>query len=192
MNIHNECWLVVCNFIEAGEVDKAIALCESDRCSNSVDCQRYLGWEYYAQGNMEKSLIWFLKAVDQNDVESLFGAGSVEFCEKNYISAICYFKRAAENGYPRAYQWIANIYCRTEDFPVNVEEALKYYKKGASHGFLMSKRAIISIDMKSGNIFIKLVSALKLIFLMIEMLIISFRDINDIRMSDVPNVFEKK
>ncbi|MBJ7309699.1 tetratricopeptide repeat protein [Rugamonas sp. CCM 8940] len=186
-----DCWSFAYEFIVSGEIEKAISLCETEVCSNSINCQRYLGWIYYKRGDMEKSLSWFGKAADQKDGEALFGIGSVLVVKKDFQSAVSYFERAANNGYPRGYQWAGSIYHRGSGVSIDLDRAEKYYRQGAAHGYIMAERSLISLRMKKENIFVKFILIFKFVALLVKATKISVRDINDPRMMDVPNYFKK-
>ncbi len=185
-----DCWSIVYEFIINGEIDKAISLCETEVCSNSMSCQRYLGWKYYEKGDMEKALSWFGKAANQKDGEALFGIGSVQIVKKDFQSAVFYFENAAKNGYPRGYHWAGSIYHRGSGVPIDIDRAIKYYRQGAEHGYIMAERSLISLEFKNGNIFEKFILIFKFIMLFIRTAKILIKNINDPRVIDVPNSFE--
>lgn len=186
-----DCWSIVYKFIANDEIDNAISLCETEVCSNSLNCQRFLGWTYYNKRDMEKALSWFGKAANQNDGEALFGIGSVLVVKKDFQSAVSYFERAASNGYHRGYQWAGSIYHRGNGVVIDLERAEKYYRQGAEHGYIMAERSLISLEMRKGNFFVKFVFAFKFIVLLVKTARILFLNIDDPRVMDVPNYFKK-
>lgn len=184
MQIDN-CWEQVSKLISSGNVNEAIAICESVPCSKLLKCQKYLGWSYYDKGDMERALTWFSKAGDQEDGEALFGLGSVHVARKEFQIALQYFERAASHGYVRGYQWIAGIYQHGCGVPIDINKATSYYQKGADRGYLMAKRSLISLASQNGNILVRICSQLKLISLQIEAVKIAYLNINDPRLADI-------
>jgi len=61
----------------AGDVLKAVELCEAAPCSDVEDCQRYLGWFYFDQGDLEKSHSWYSRAALQGSAEALLDCWKV-------------------------------------------------------------------------------------------------------------------
>lgn len=184
MNATN-CWENASKLIANGEASKAMELCETEPCSGSLECQNYLGWAYYARGEMETASNWFIKAADKEDGEALFGMGSVHTTLKDFPLALSYFERAANQGYIRGYQWIAGIYQHGCGVPTDINKAINYYQKGAAQGYIMSERSLISLASQRGNILVKISSLLKLIRLQIKTAKIASRNINDPRLADV-------
>jgi TPR repeat protein len=186
-----DCWSIAYEFIVNGEIEKAVSFCETEACSNSILCQRYLGWIYYEKGDMERALNWFNKAAIQKDGEAIFGIGCVHIVNKNFQSALYCFESATDNGYFRGHQWAASIYHRGNGVPINTDKAIEHYRKGAEHGYIMAERSLISLESKKGGFITKFVSIFKFAALLIKTMKISLRDINDPRLMDVPNHFKK-
>lgn len=55
---------------EAGEMLKAVALCESVEGTEDTYCQRFLGWYWAEQGNFNKSLDFYTKAATKGSIEA--------------------------------------------------------------------------------------------------------------------------
>lgn len=111
MGLNSErCWQAAFDCISKGQADKAVALCETEPCSQVLECQRYLGWSYYAKADFERAFSWFSKGADRNDGEAMFGLGSIHVARKEFKNALEYFERSASLGYVRSYQWIAGLY----------------------------------------------------------------------------------
>ena len=186
-----DCWEETSRLITRGESARAIELCESKRCSNVLRCQRYLGWTYYAKGDIEGALIWFSKAANQGDAEASFGVASAYVARKEFQLALRHFEQAATAGYRRGYQWIAGIHQHGYGVPIDVDKAISYYEKGASYGYVMAERSLINLRWERGNLPVKLLSLLQLIRLQLRAAKIAYRDINDPRIADVNNAFAK-
>jgi TPR repeat protein len=187
----SDCWSTAYKLIESGNIAGAMALCEKAPCSAVPQCQRFLGWEYYKQNEMQNALLWFGRAADQQDGEALFGIGSVHVARKEFQAAIPYFELAAKHGYPRGYQWIAAIYQHGSGVPTDLQMALDYYQRGASHGCIMAERSLIALESRQGNILVKFSSLFKLIRLQIKTVKIASHNKNDPRIADIPNAFAK-
>lgn len=167
-------------------------LCEKASCSASLDCQRFLGWRYYEQNNMDNALSWFCKAAQQGDGDALFGIGSVHFVQRNFPTALQYYERAADHGCPKAYSWIGYIHQLGLGVPRNIEMAANYYKKSAAHGSLLAERALIHLTFQYGNIWSKIFAAPKFVYIVLKAAVLAYRDINDERIAGIPNVFGGK
>lgn len=147
----SDCWRTAFSFIEKGDREKAIALCETELCATSIDCQRFLGWEYYNKREMTTALGWFKKAAEQGDVSALLGVAFVHFVEKEFPLARQYFERAADAGSTRAIVWIGVSHHQGWGVPRNLELAKVYYKKAASHGDFAAERALIHLALRHGS-----------------------------------------
>ena len=187
-----ECEGAIYELIALGKAEQVKALCETEPCSNVAYCQKYLGWAYYKQNDLEKSLLWFARAAKQDDGEALFGIGSICVVRKDYRSALQYFEKAVARGYARAYQWIGGIYQHGCGVPVDINKATLSYQLGAAHGFIMAKRSLINIASQRGGIVIKIGLLPKLICLYFEIAKIVYSNVNDPRIVDIQNVFEKR
>lgn len=181
----SQCWAAAYELIANGEIERAIAICKSDKCSSVMECQRYLGWSCYEKGDVKNALVWFTKAADQEDGEALFGIGSVYVAQREFRNALEYFERSANQGYARSYQWIAGIYQHGCGVPMDINKAVCFYKEGASRGYVMAERSLINIASVNGNVFEKLLSMLKLVLLQIRTAKIAYRNIDDNRLADV-------
>jgi hypothetical protein len=187
----SDCWQKAYAFIVNGETGKAIDTCEKEPCSASLECQRFLGWKYYEQNQMEKALSWFFKAVEQGDADALFGIGSIYFTQRNFQTALQYYEHAGELGYARAYGWIGYIYQLGLGVPRSIEMATGYYKKAAAHGYLLAERALIHIVFQHGSVLRKILVLPKYFYLLIKAAALAYRDVNDKRLMDIPNAFKK-
>ena len=186
------CWSTAYEFIAKGEVAKAVALCEKAPCSTSVECQRFLGWQYYEKDAMDRALSWFFKAAEQGDAEAHYGIGSVHFVRRDFLAALQSYERAADQGCPKAYGWIGYIYQLGLGVPRSVEMAIENYKKSAAHGYILADRALIHLTFQQGNFFNKVFVLPKFFYILIKAAIIAYRNINDERLAGIPNAFEKK
>ncbi len=184
-NISN-CWKNAYHLVAQGRVAEATDLCEQKQCSKSIDCQRYLGWAYYEKGNADNALIWFKKAIEQGDIESLYGKGCVYYSNRDYKNAFKYYKNASNDGYIRAYYWLGCLYEYGLGLDKNLDLASIYYHKASQHGYLVADRAIINLVFKNKKLLPKLMVLPKFVYILIKCFFIALRDINDERILDVP------
>lgn len=187
-----ECWPKAVSHIERGDIKRAVALCEQEPCSNTVECQRYLGWVYYQEDNLDKALTWFSRAASQGDGDALYGIGSLYFVRRDFKLALQYYERAAERGYARAYHWIAYIHHQGLGTTKNIDTAAAYYRRSAAQGYLIADRALLHMMWQGSHFFQRLAMLPKYLYLVARAAVIAFRNINDPRIADVPNAFEKK
>jgi TPR repeat protein len=180
-------WNEIYQLISKGEKIRALALCEQMPYSSVSNCQKYLGWEYYARSEWEKALSWFDKAADQGDAEAVFGRACIHMDRKDFKAAIVDFERAAGSGYARGYQWLGKIYYLGCGVPVDIDMAVHYYKQGSDHGYILAKRKLIDAQSQRANIFIKIILRLKFFKLLIQAAKIAARDPYDPCLADVPN-----
>ena len=188
----SDCWRVAYGFIARGEPHRAAEVCEQHPCSDVIECQRYLGWTYYQKSEYTKSLAWFMKAAAEHDGDACFGIGSVNFVQRHFDVALRYFEQAASLGYARAFHWIAYMYHQGLGVPRNLDLAVTYYQKAASKGFVVADRALIHIRWQTGGVFARILMLPRLARLTVKTLLMAGRDINDPRIADVPNAFDKR
>jgi TPR repeat protein len=189
--ISTNCWNEAYKLIANGEIEKAMELCSQEPCSSVLECQRFLGWQYYELKEFDKALNWFGKAADREDGEALFGIGSVYTARKDFQSAMPFFERSAIRGYPRGYQWVAALYQFGCGVPKDINQAIQYYQLGAAQGYVRAERSLIYLESKQGNIFIKIISLYRFIRLLLKTVKIMTHNVNDPRIADVPNAFGK-
>ena len=187
----SDCWQAAYRLIGEGKTEEAIALCEQGICAHSMDCQRYLGWRYYESDEFEKAESWFSKAAEQEDAEAMFGIGSLHFVKRDFLSAERYYELAADRGYSRAYHWIGYMYEHGLGVSRDTGLAEKYYAEGTRKGYLISERALIRLAFQHGRLSRKVFLVPRYITMLVRAAIIAYRDINDERIVDVPNVFER-
>lgn len=188
----SDCWPTAYQHIANGELKKAIELCEREPCSGSVECQRFLGWEFYKKNDMDSALIWFSKAAQQGDPDAAFGIGSAHFARREFDLALLYYDQAAGLGYARAYGWIGYIYQLGLGVPRDIGKATQYYRKSAEHGYLLAERALIYLTFRHGNTLSKVLAVPKFIYILAKAVILAYRNINDERLRDIPNPLRNK
>ncbi len=187
-----DCWREAYTLITRGEVERAMELCAKAPCADSLDCQRFLGREYFIRREMEIALQWYTRAADQGDRGALYGLGCIFFEEKKYPQAMQYFERAADEDFPLGYYRIGHLYDQGLGVSQNTEKASEYFKKGASHGHFGCKRGLIEHKLRSKSFLKRLLARVELVGQGLKGFVIALRNINDPRLSGFQNVFEKK
>ena len=185
-------WMEVHRWIRKGEIALAEECCKKEpHASNSVYCQRFLGWNYYESDDFEQALSWFARAVDRGDAESMYGVACVYFNKKEFVAAFDAYRNALTHGYFRACYWIGYMYEKGLGVERDINNALSYYERGSSQGYLISIRAYIHLIFQYGSFFQKLKTMPTMLALLIKGFVIAHRDINDERLADVPNAFDR-
>jgi tetratricopeptide (TPR) repeat protein len=187
-----ECWVAAADFVSRGETAKAVEICSKEPCSRVPECRRFLGWTYYSQNDWSKSLEWFGMAAQSGDADALFGMGSVYFVQRNFAAALQYYERSAKQGYPRALGWAAYMHHQGLGTPKNIDLAVEYYKKAAAGGSLIADRALIHLTFQRGTLLDKVAAIPRFLYIAVKAGVIAYRDINDPRISDVPNAFDRR
>lgn len=186
----SDCWEAASSFIVNGDTTNAIALCETEQCSASLACQKYLGWTYFKQGEMEKALNWYARAAEGGDAEAMYGIASVYFNLKDFQSALQHFERAASTGIARSYHWLGYMYLNGLGVPQDDRLGVHYYEKGAAHGYILAKRVLLHLTFKHGGLLTRIAAAPNYVYLFIKAAVLAYRNINDERLADIPNVFQ--
>jgi len=137
-------------------------------------------------------MAWFAKAADRGDGDALYGIGSVHFVKRDFHRALQFFERAADHGYPRAYAWIGYIYHQGLGVTRNIDMAIAFYERAAAHGYLVAERALIHLTWQHGNLLRRVAVLPRYVYIIAKAAMIAFRDVNDPRIVDIPNVFESK
>ena len=156
-----------------------------------MECQRFLGWVYYKENSLDKALAWFSKAANQGDGDALYGIGSVYFVKRDFNLALQHYGQAAERGYFRAYHWIAYIHHQGLGVSKNIKLAMDYYSRSAAHGYLIAERALLHLAWQQGHGLKRFAILPKYVYLVARTAVVAFRNANDPRIADVPNVFER-
>lgn len=178
-----DCWIEAYKFIANGDEHRAIEICTGELCSDILECQNYLGWSYYKNGDMQQAVQWFSRAAERGDANASYGIACVYYAEGEYEKALEHFKYAAEKGCTRAFHWIGYVYHKGVGVPVDLDLAADFYKKGASNGFLIAEHALIRLAFRAPGVFQKICILPKYIFLIFKTAFVS-RDVNNFRFSD--------
>lgn len=193
MTAENNCWEEAYNCISRGRPEEAEKLCRQLPCSErSIECQRYLGWNEYESGDMEKALFWFKKAAEKNDGESFYGIGSIYLAQGNFQLALLNYKKSLSFDYGRSSCWLGYMYESGLGTEKDIETAKNYYRIGSDYGYLIAKRASIRIAFDTGTVFQKIMSMASMINVAVKTFFIAKKDVNDERLAEIPNVFKNK
>lgn len=186
------CWNAALGLISKGDRAKAIDLCSTEPCSRSVPCQTFLGWTYYQKNDLATATTWFLRAAKAGDAEAQFGLGSIYFVQRDFSSAVRCYEAAAGDGYSRAFYLLGYLCEHGLGAPRDIEKAVRYNKQAAAAGYIVAERALIHLAFQHGNVLQKILAVPRLLLVIVKAAVIAYRNINDPRIVDVPNVFAKK
>lgn len=189
MNKH-DCWAAVHECIARGDVEQAVKICEKEPCAGVLECQRFLGWDFYKKGELDHALGWFEKASCHDDGEVEFGIASIKFSRKDFKSSLYHFERAAARGFTRALHWIGYIHHQGLGVPKNLDLAVDYYKQSAANGYLVAERALLHLAWKNGSFLARIVAVPRFVVIAIRAFTIAGRNPYDPRIADVPNALE--
>lgn len=185
----SRCWPAAYELIANGEIEKAIAVCESEPCAATLECQRFLGWTYYKKDDFDAALNWFGQAVKQGDAEAAFGIGSVHFLRRDFPAAVQYFEWAADSGYGRACHWLGYIHRQGLGVPRSDSAAVGWYKRGAAQGYLVAERALMHLAWTRGGVIARIRTAPRYFYIILKAAVIAYQNIHDQRIIDIPNAF---
>ncbi len=186
-------WEKALHLYSNGDIDGAMDICKQEPCaSDSVECQKFLGWRFYEKDLFDDALYWFFKAKAIGDAESIFGIASVHYTRYEYEDALNEYIEALHNGNFRACFWIGYMYQYGLGAKRDINKALDYYRIGSKNGYLMSERALIHLIFKQGSFIEKVKKIPSFIFIVIKSLFIANSDIQDERLADIPNAFNSK
>lgn len=179
----SDCWNRAFVLDANGQKGGAIEICQGPLCAGVLECQLYLGWTYYQQGDLTSANQWFSRAIETGNANALYGIASIRYIEKKYSESLEYFNDAAEKGCARAFHWIGYFYQKSLGVPVDFYKAAHFYKKGADNGFLIAQHALIRLAFQTPGVINKIRIFPKFIYLILKTAVVS-RDANDPRFSD--------
>jgi tetratricopeptide (TPR) repeat protein len=187
----SDCYPEVYALFTNGEVERAMELCRKPPCSESIDCQRFLGREYYRKGLMEDALEWYARVAEQGDRTGHYGMGCVYFSKANYSRAMHFFERAADESFPLGFYGLGYLYDQGLGVQKDSEKAVGYFRKGAAQGHFGCRRALIERKLRSQRLFVRLSGRLELLGQALKGFLIALRNVNDPRLSGFPNALEE-
>jgi TPR repeat protein len=126
------CWLEIYELLRKGEItsERAMVVCKSDPYSLDVDCQKFLGREYYNRNDFNTALQWFSRAAEQGDVECQKFLGGEYYKRKDFNIALQWFSKAAEQGDVECQVFLGWKYYGRKDY----SSALKWFSMASEHG----------------------------------------------------------
>ena len=80
-------------------------------------------------------------AVAQNKLARMYALGQGGL-EPNPLEAAKWFRRSANQGYPRSEYNMGMIYSRGEGVPKSMSESLRWYRKAADQGYVRAQRKL--------------------------------------------------
>jgi TPR repeat protein len=187
-----ECLPKVCDLVSLGKIDDAIQmlesvdglseLCEKASYAETIPWQHLMGWKHYEHGDPKSALTWFEKAIEQGDVNALYGAGVSYLALKEYTPTIFYLQKAADAGLAVAAYLLGSLYL--EGGGVEKDEAMmkKWLGFAASNGVLAAEIRLARYNATHGNFFSRIPAILKAIFVLIKTFSIAIKDADDPRL----------
>ena len=160
-------------------------ICSGESCSDVLECQKYMGLMYYKQADMEQAGKWYLQAAEKGDADAFYGIASVRYVQGRFGEALKYFKEASIKGNIKALHWVGFMYQKGYGANENLALALNYYRESAKQGYLVGEHALLRIVFQKGRLLEKLKAIPKLIFLMFKAIVITFKNADDERLSDL-------
>jgi len=160
-------------------------VCSGELCSDVLECQKYMGLMYYKQADMEQAGEWYLRAAKKGDADALYGVASVRYVQGSFDGALQYFKEASRKGNIRALHWVGFMYQKGYGASQDLDLARKYYRESAKHGYLVAEHALLSFVFQKGRFLEKLKTIPRLISLMFKATIITYKNADDERLSDL-------
>ena len=178
-----DCWNAAYRFQSRGDHRRAMEICTGDPCADVLECQNYLGWRFYEQGDMKQAIQWFNRAAEKENANASYGIACVHYAENNYTEALRYFSDASERGCSRAFHWIGYMYHKGIGVSVDLKKAADFYEKGVANGYLIAQHALIRLTFQTSGIFMRLCILPKYFYLILKTAVVS-RNANDPRFAD--------
>ena len=100
------------------------------------------------------AILTWMPAIAQSEAEidSWFNKGSEEFTQGNYIEAIKWWRKAAEQGYAKAQTLLGSCYHNGQGVEKSYTEAAKWLRKAAEQGLAESQYMLGSCYYKGRGI----------------------------------------
>ncbi|WP_082190406.1 tetratricopeptide repeat protein [Frateuria defendens] len=130
-----------------GEISRAVELCESELCSENVDCQRYLGWFYANNGNPERACDWYRKAAMQGSAEAIeeyWKCVLMIDARGNKQKAIELCQIAPFSAHVNCQRYLAKAFFEKGDVDATLQWCLRLAEHGSSDDILYVGRLYLS------------------------------------------------
>ena len=106
--------------------------------AGDINGMAYLG-SCYADGwgierDMDKAKPYLQEAADQGQVEAISKLGEVAMEEENWFEAVKRFREAAEQGYPRAENFLGILYAEGMGVQRNLRSAEEWFRRSEAQG----------------------------------------------------------
>jgi TPR repeat protein len=186
-----DCWKEVYRLISKRKFDQAMAMCEREPYAAVMECQSFLGWEYYDRGDLTSAYNWFFKAIEQGDVEAIFGMGCVYWVARDGAEAAYYFQEALDRGYARAAYWLYCLYYYGNGVPKDEIKALQLLQYSADQGILVAQEILRRMTYSNGGSKAKIMLFLGKIQFFFRMLWYALPNAYDPRVQDLPTTIAK-
>jgi len=121
------------------------------------NARKYLKLCHSAQFSQVTDLEKLKEKAGQGDVEALFGLGMVyrngdEGVAQSYITAVSYFKEAAQKGHIDALCLLGDMHYRGQGTEKSAAEALKCYQEAERKGNNYARTALLRVGLKCGGV----------------------------------------
>ncbi|GHT95802.1 hypothetical protein FACS1894116_11880 [Betaproteobacteria bacterium] len=126
------CWLEIYELLRKGGIttEQAMVICKSEPYSLDVDCQKFLGREYYTRDDFNMAAQWFSRAAEQGDVECQVFLGWEYSYRNDSNMAVQWLSRAAEQGNVECQVRLGWEYYKRKDY----DDALKWFSIASEQG----------------------------------------------------------
>jgi TPR repeat protein len=105
----------------------------------SIEAIRFLGSNYYSEGDYDNAAAYLSQTAEAGDVHSLLLYGYMfqegEGVEKNEREAAKFYRKGAEENDPACMTNLANLYVNGTGVPVDYKKALDYYLRASEQEF---------------------------------------------------------
>ena len=152
----------------------------------------FMGRKLYFEGFESKAKLFLLEIGEEISGHDLYILSVIFFYSEEYSEAESYFKLALNLGYTRSYYWLGYITENGLGQCSDKQKAIEYYRSGAACGYLMPHRSYLRLKHDESNLLGESIYRLKFFFLIVKASILVIKNINDERLADIPNYFEKK
>lgn len=133
----------ILNLLYQDETEKAVTQLLPWAEKGGLEAQKLLGSIYHENKRGWEALKWYVKVTEQNDVEALYGIGSLYFqgigVEQNDTEAFKWFKFAADKGHTQSIHNIGWAYMEGKGVDQDYREAFKWFQKAAEQNFIPSQ-----------------------------------------------------
>ncbi len=122
----------------------------------------------------------------------IYRVATVFFYREEYSKAFLKFKESADKGYARAFYWLGYMSEYGLGCDKSATSAELYYTEGLRNKYVLPHRSLIRLKYKGKNIVYRAIYYSKLFCITVNVIYIAFKNPDDERLADVPNIWNKK